>query len=91
LNVSDNGAIDTGMMLRLAFHLALRQTEGPMASIFGLLDVPLSTRWLAHCTWWTVASGLCRQPVATRLPLSTDKRWTARQFPHFTSLFLPAR
>ena len=31
------------MMLRLAFHLALRQTEGLMSSIFGLLDVPLST------------------------------------------------
>jgi transposase len=36
-------AIETGMMLRLAFHLALRQTEGLMVSIFGLLDVPLST------------------------------------------------
>src|ERR1035441_42916 len=33
-------AIETGMMLRLAFHLALRQTEGLMASIFGLLGVP---------------------------------------------------
>jgi hypothetical protein len=31
------------MMLRLAFHLALRQTEGLMASIFGLLNVPLRT------------------------------------------------
>jgi transposase len=31
------------MMLRLAFHMALRQTEGLMASIFGLLSVPLST------------------------------------------------
>ena len=36
-------AIETGMMLRLAFHLALRQTEGLMASIFNLLGVPLST------------------------------------------------
>jgi hypothetical protein len=36
-------AIETGMMLRLAFHLALRQTEGLMVSIFGLLGVPLST------------------------------------------------
>jgi hypothetical protein len=35
-------AIEAGMMLRLAFHLALRQTEGLMASIFVLLDVPLS-------------------------------------------------
>jgi transposase len=31
------------MMLRMAFHLALRQTEGLMGSILGLLDVPLST------------------------------------------------
>jgi hypothetical protein len=31
------------MMLRLAFHLALRQTEGLMACIFGLLNVLLST------------------------------------------------
>ena len=35
-------AIETGMMLRLAFHLALRQTEGLMTSIFGLLGVILS-------------------------------------------------
>jgi hypothetical protein len=36
-------AIETGMMLRLAFHLAFRQTEGLMVSIFELLGVPLST------------------------------------------------
>jgi hypothetical protein len=36
-------AIETGTMLRLAFRLALRQTEGLMVSIFGLLGVPLST------------------------------------------------
>ncbi len=36
-------AIETSMMLRLAFHLALRQTEGLMSSIFCLLGVPLST------------------------------------------------
>jgi hypothetical protein len=36
-------AIETAMMLRLAFHLALRQTEGLMASIFDLLGVPLGT------------------------------------------------
>jgi hypothetical protein len=36
-------AIETGMMLRLAFRLALRQTEGLMASIFELLGVPLGT------------------------------------------------
>jgi hypothetical protein len=33
-------AIETGMMLRLAFHLALRQTEGLMVSIFGC--------WVCH-------------------------------------------
>src|ERR1019366_9946521 len=32
-------AIETGMMLSRAFHLALRQTEGLMGSIFGLLGV----------------------------------------------------
>jgi hypothetical protein len=32
-------AIETGLMLRLAFHLPLRQTEGLMASIFELLGV----------------------------------------------------
>ena len=36
-------AIEASMMLRLAFHRTLRQTEGLMNSIFGLLDVPLST------------------------------------------------
>src|ERR1035437_7886692 len=35
-------AIETGMMLRLAFHVALRQTEGLMTSIFGLMGVLLS-------------------------------------------------
>jgi len=36
-------AIETGMMLRLAFHLALRQTEGLMTSIVDLLGVQLGT------------------------------------------------
>ena len=35
-------AIETGLMLRLAFHLPLRQTEGLMTSIFELLEVALS-------------------------------------------------
>jgi hypothetical protein len=34
-------AIEPGMMLRLAFHLALRQTEGLMALIFNLTGVPV--------------------------------------------------
>ena len=36
-------AIETGMILRLAFHLALRQTEGLIGSIFALLGVTLGT------------------------------------------------
>lgn len=32
-------AIETGMMVRLVFHLPLRQTEGLMSSIFKLLGV----------------------------------------------------
>ncbi len=35
-------AIEMGIMLRLVFHLALRQTEGLMACIFDLLNVPLN-------------------------------------------------
>lgn len=34
-------AIETGIMLRMAFHLSLRQSEGLMASILGLLSVLL--------------------------------------------------
>lgn len=40
-------AIETGM-LHLAFHLALRQTHGLVASIFCLLDVPLSSLTTTH-------------------------------------------
>jgi len=36
-------AIETGLMLRLAFHLPLRQTEGLMASVFKLMGVSLAT------------------------------------------------
>jgi hypothetical protein len=35
-------AIETDMMLRLAFHMALRQAEGMLASIFSLLGISLS-------------------------------------------------
>ena len=41
-------AIETGLMLRLAFHLPLRQTEGLMASIFELLEVALTS----NCWRW---------------------------------------
>jgi hypothetical protein len=37
-------AIELGVMLRLVFHLAARQTEGLMASIFSLLGVSLCAR-----------------------------------------------
>ena len=36
-------AIETGLMLRLAFHLPLRQSEGLMASVFELMGVSLAT------------------------------------------------
>ena len=36
-------AIETGLMLRLAFHLPLRQAEGLMASVFELMGVSLAT------------------------------------------------
>lgn len=36
-------AIETGLMLRLAFHLPLRQTEGLMASVFELMGVSIAT------------------------------------------------
>jgi len=35
-------AIETALMLRLTFHLPLRQTEGFMESIFALLGVTVS-------------------------------------------------
>src|SRR5208337_1324356 len=35
-------AIETGLMLRMVFHLPLRQTEGLMSSIFELLGVSLA-------------------------------------------------
>ena len=38
-----NLAIETGLMLRLAFHMLLRQTEGLMASVFELMGVSLAT------------------------------------------------
>ena len=38
-----NLAIETALMLRLAFHLPLRQTEGLMASVFELMGVSLAT------------------------------------------------
>ena len=40
-------AIETALTLRLIFHLPLRQTEGFLTSIFGMLGLELSTAWPA--------------------------------------------
>jgi transposase len=58
-------AIEAGIMLRLAFHLALRQTIGLMASIFELMGVELRT---PHPSTLSRRSGkLTRHPKAARL------------------------
>jgi hypothetical protein len=59
-------AIETGMMLRLAFHLALRQTEGLMASIFELLEVALPAP--DHTTLSRRARKLASVSMGCRLP-----------------------
>src|ERR1035437_6523174 len=59
-------AIETGMMLRLAFHLALRQTEGLMGSIFGLLGVQLSAPY--HSTLSRRASKMTSFSKGCSLP-----------------------
>jgi hypothetical protein len=59
-------AIETGMMLRLAFHLALRQTEGLMVSIFGLLGVSLSAP--DHSTLSRRARKMASISMGCRLP-----------------------
>ena len=38
-----DAAIQTTLMVRTAFRLALRQTEGLMASVITLMDLPIST------------------------------------------------
>jgi hypothetical protein len=59
-------AIETGLMLRLAFHLPLRQTEGLMASIFELLEVALSVP--DHSTFSRRAMKLTSISKGCRLP-----------------------
>jgi transposase len=59
-------AIETGLMLRLAFHLPLRQTEGLMASIFELLDVQLNVP--DHSTLSRRAMKLASISKGCRLP-----------------------
>ena len=59
-------AIETGMMLRLAFHLGLRQTEGLMTSIFELLEVPLTVP--DHSTLSRRAKTLASISKGCRLP-----------------------
>lgn len=59
-------AIETGLMLRLAFHLPLRQTEGLMTSVFDLMGVSLrvpdhSTLSRRAMTMKSISKG-CRLP-----------------------------
>jgi Transposase DDE domain len=42
------GQVETALMLRLTFHLPLRQTEGFMESIFALLDVTMVSAFAAR-------------------------------------------
>ena len=44
-------AIETALMLRLIFHLPLRQTEGFLTSIFGMLGLELSTPDHTTLSW----------------------------------------
>ena len=55
-------AIETALTLRLIFHLPLRQTEGFLTSIFGMLGLDPVTLWLtpdAIATW--AAAGVGRR------------------------------
>ena len=58
--------IEAGLMLRLAFHLPLRQTEGLMASLFELLGVAL--RVPDHSTLSRRAMSLASVSKGCRLP-----------------------
>lgn len=59
-------AIETGLMLRLAFHLPLRQTEGLMASVFELMGVSLATP--DHSTLSRRAMTITSMSKGCRLP-----------------------
>ena len=59
-------AIEAGLMLRLAFHLPLRQTEGLIASLFELLGVALSVP--DHSTLSRPAMSLASVSKGSRLP-----------------------
>ena len=57
-------AIETGLALRLVFHQPLRQTEGAMRSIMGLLglDLPIPD----HTTFSRRGGGLAMLPQGSR-------------------------
>ena len=59
-------AIETGLMLRLAFHLPLRQTEGLMSSVFELLGISLDVP--DHSTLSRRAMNLASVSNGCRLP-----------------------
>jgi len=63
-------AIETALMLRLTFHLPLRQTEGFMESIFALLGVTVLLQTIATLsrratTCRQFPSGGCRMGPCT--------------------------
>ena len=61
-------AIETGLTVRLVYHLGLRQTEGFLASLFGLLCLDMSIP--DHTTLSRRAKKLGRLPFA---PLAAEK------------------
>ncbi len=65
-----NLAIETGLMLRLAFHLPLRQTEGLMASVFALLEVSLNVPDHGTLSRWAMNLASISNGVRARWPYS---------------------
>ena len=74
LQYSD-AAIETALTLRLIFHLPLRQTEGFLTSIFGMLGVALSAP--DHTTLSRRASGSTCRCVACPSTTVFISSWTA--------------
>ncbi|NMM36340.1 MAG: hypothetical protein HHJ09_02350 [Glaciimonas sp.] len=76
-------AIETGLMLRLAVHLPLRQTEGLMTSVFELMGVSLcipdhSTLSRRAMTINSISRG-CHLPDGPAHLLIDSRRFQMRQ------------
>ena len=66
-------AIETALTLRLIVHLPLRQTEGFLTSIFGMLGLALSVRsHHALPAWPASRPHACRAPAGVGLHLIVD-------------------